>query len=224
MSLRVMLTCFLAALGTSAGAFDAPVPQTESRRDVNLAPASASSAVRRALTVSCYDVRGSNFEAIERSLRSNGPRERYRGEADKGPAREALFRWNIRWHWEYERGLPRYESATIELRTSLILPCWNDGDVAGGSEETLNVPNLLQLRRAWRRYRQAVVDHETEHYRLVNEGAERLARDLRRMPSSASPLEAERYAQRALGKIRARNLHWDEKTDHGRRDGVRWRL
>ena len=160
-------------------------------------------------TWSHYVVRGSEARDMAISMTENSPR------MDGVPAL-GLTRWSLSWRYDLRRSpsLCRVVSPEVTADVEVVLPRWS----------TVG-PVEARLDSLWRRFREALVEHEEGHRRLVLEAGKEIAEALRRASGATCRLarqRAERTAREVVAEYDRRNRVYDQETRSGRTQGVRW--
>ena len=160
--------------------------------------------VRAHISFSNYQVSGDNDQEIRASLRQNGPADSH------ATPRDAFTRWKIRWDWRLvKRGFIDPRSVTVSVEAQVSAP-------------VLSAQNPVSPR--WADFRIKLIRHELRHLRNALDGARELASQFQEgetqhlMPVAV----AHRLADLVIEKTRAADREYDELTDHGRTEGVRW--
>jgi predicted secreted Zn-dependent protease len=161
-------------------------------------------------TFEYYQVNGSTREAIERSLRENGPID------ETGQRRFAYTRWSIQWKWQ------KVDLDTVDLQ-SLRLTCG----------ATIQLPRLVvskdtssDLIRAWNEFVERTRQHELSHLKHAEVGAPRIRARLQRLVAEQGSLtaaEANAEALKVIAEIRAMDRAYDLRTNHGLTEGT-WKI
>lgn len=171
---------------------------------VRMLPSHPPSSIPVVLKIRSYAPHGVRARAIARSLRARGPVDR------EGISRDAYTRWSIRWRWPGQHG-PLLDSSRIavSLEGDILIP-----RVSRSVERHLP---------RWRSYHAALVSHELNHFRHALAGCERLSRIyLERAGAELSVKDAHRLAQQEVAAVRRIDRLYDQHTDNGRDEGVRW--
>ena len=104
----------------------------------------------------------------------------------------------------------------VILNLTVTLPEW---DVPPDAD-----PGLV---RDWHRFRRALVDHENEHRRIAERGADALYRavqGLRRTSCDQASADGRRRVDQLGIEVEAAHRRFDEETIHGRTQGAVWPL
>lgn len=158
---------------------------------------------------SFYDVRGRSTEDVARSLASEAP--------PHGDYRVyGLTRWEARWDYDLRRSPVdcRIVRPRVELAVEIVLPRWTDRSAADPV-----------LRTRWEDFVEAVRHHEIGHRELVEEAGRSIVAELvglRDLSCRTLIREAEDRARSVVADYHDRNLAYDELTEGGRTQGVRW--
>ena len=153
-----------------------------------------------------YEVHGTNAETLLASIKANHP-----------SASHASTEWRIDWNCEYLLKSDEciLSSFSTRVRVQYTLPQWVDSQRAGEA-----------LRGEWKRYLGALGLHESGHagfgiaaakemVRLVN------SREWRAPDRRELKAQIDEACDKTLREFRAREIAYDEKTDHGRTQGAR---
>jgi predicted secreted Zn-dependent protease len=190
----VVATLELAA--QSAPALKAPPPRETDRQ------------ISNTLRTDYYEVRGTNAEALLASLKANQPSKNH-----------ASTDWRIDWNFEYlikpDECILRSFSARVRVRYTF--PQWVDSQRADKA-----------LQGEWKRYLAALGLHESGHAGFGIAAAKEMVRLVNSREWSApnrKELKAliDEECDKPLREFRAREVAYDERTDHGRTQGARFR-
>ncbi len=148
-----------------------------------------------------YEVSGRNDEEIRALLRAAGPRDA------RGQARDGYTKWRLRWLWKTSAS-KFVDADTVRVRL----------------DARITIPRCAQCGARWNEFRLRLIRHELRHLEYALNGARQLADDLDTAASSAplSGSAAQALGDRAVNKIRAADRAYDQSTDHGRSEGIRW--
>ncbi len=163
-----------------------------------------------AVTYDQYPVTGTTREELKKALLSHGPTDPF------GKRRYATATWHVRWKWELtQQGL--VDVSTLELSCSAVVKMPKLVPVHGMSKELLE---------RWQVFMERLLKHEMNHVRHAEERAGHVALALRAATARRgmlTPTQADAVAQKALQEIRELDRLYDERTDHGKTEGV-WEL
>ena len=159
------------------------------------------------LKISTYEISGENISQIAQAISLVGPID------NSGTRRDAFLNWNVEWHWDLKNGRPDYNTTRVSCSANLSKP-------------KLKSPEILsaQDRTEWERYMAALEQHEDQHYQLINNNYLRVAEAIAKAVSAEPELpypKANRAARAVLAELRQLDRNLDQKTDHGRLDGVK---
>ncbi len=161
------------------------------------------------LTYNYYEVDGSTFEDIHRSLQSRGP------EVD-GRTYYALTGVETGFRYKHVEDGPicKLDDVGVQARVVMRLPQWSGHDAAAKS-----------VRDAWEVFVNRLIRHEAEHYRIIEEGARRIYNHLQDLTVHSCQV-ADAGAQRIIRRISddqaSANESFDYASNHGARDGAVW--
>jgi len=154
----------------------------------------------------CYEVHGTNAEALLASMNPHQPSSTH-----------ASTEWRIDWNYECQQKSDEciLRSFTTRVRVRYTLPQWVDSQRADKA-----------LQEEWKRYLGALGLHESGHagfgiaaakemVRLVN------SREWRAPDQKELKARIDEECDKTLREFRAREVAYDEKTDHGRTQGAR---
>jgi predicted secreted Zn-dependent protease len=163
-----------------------------------------------------YDIRGRTPNELRKALDAQGPlnpvgKKRFDARTD----------WTLQWTYKWDgklakqAGFFRLSEWTVDVKSTLILPRWVELDEA----------NPLEQRR-WKIYLARLKLHENGHAKLAElagDAANKAFANIKVYPSSEKLKEAVRLkAQQILKLHRAMELEYDQKTDHGKKQGARF--
>ena len=153
-----------------------------------------------------YEIRGASAEALLASMRANQPFTNH-----------ASTEWRVDWNYEYllKPNECILRSLNVRVRVRFTLPQWVDSQ---GADKA--------LQEEWKRYFGALQLHESGHagfgiaagkemVRLVN------SREWRAADQKELKARIDEECDKTLQEFRARDVAYDEKTDHGRTQGAR---
>ena len=159
------------------------------------------------IEISSYPVSGESIEQIAKQISLFGPID------DAGTRRDAFLRWDIGWRWDLHNGKPDYRTLKVSCSAKLIKPTHRN-------PEKLSAADLAE----WKRYLNALDQHEYEHYQLIKSNFARVEAVLADAISADPNLhysKANRAASLALSELRRLDRDLDQRSDHGRLDGVK---
>ena len=157
------------------------------------------------LAIRYYEVSGRTAEEIRAAIDRHPRRPR---DPNDGRPVDAAARWDFRWTWpENARGECDLSRVSISFSARVLMPRLAD--------ETA-VPDPL-LRR-WRIFVARLAAHEDGHVFSAWRAMPELLATLR----ASRCADANADAERVLERIRQRDIDYDRRTDHGRRQGVRF--
>jgi predicted secreted Zn-dependent protease len=189
------IACFiLCALGLllAACANVPPANPTESRPLPTLVPVTFPHA-----TLQLYDIRGSTESELRAQLNAYGP-----------GGYDAYTQWQIHWNWP-GRGEAdcRLAEAEVSYEMTVTFPHW-----------TPSVDVAPELVAKWNAYLEALALHENKHINNVVIHYPAVVAAIKQ----GSCLSAEAAAQAVLQQMRQFDSHYDDTTDHGRKQGARF--
>lgn len=151
-------------------------------------------------TLHGYEVSGRSRRAVREAMQRVRPRDL------NGDAHDAIVLW--RYSFQMHGGPRGCEPARSEvlLAVTVVLP-----DLA--TPERLNRAD----RAAWNTYFERLAEHETNHLRIAERGAERLEEVMRAAPDCGAARTAAAAENEAIG---AANTEYDRLTQHGRTEGA----
>ena len=197
--MKSTLILFALLVGWTLPAADRPGGKLTAKRDVQY-----------------YDIRGRTPNDLRKAMDAQGPmnpvgKKRFDARAD----------WTLQWTYKWDgklakqAGLYRLSEWTVDVKSTIILPRWVELDEA----------NPLEQRR-WQVYSARLKLHENGHAKLAERAGDAVNRafaNIKVYPSSKKLKEAVRLkAQEILKLHRAMELEYDQKTDHGKKQGVRF--
>jgi predicted secreted Zn-dependent protease len=139
------------------------------------------------------------------------------GPAGTGGRYDGYTAWQIQWRYDYRASgnACAIAAATVSVRTSIKLPEWRNESTAPA-----------ELRAHWRRYLQALTEHENGHRDNGLAAAREIDRGLVALPAQANcnamGAAANAFGQGILRKYNQRDLDYDSATRHGRTQGANW--
>jgi predicted secreted Zn-dependent protease len=150
-----------------------------------------------------YDVYGTDAKSIRGSLNAFGPQ-------DQGEGRhyDARTNWNAQWHWP---GGPDGQCDLAHLEYSfhiiVILPHLQDQERVSPA-----------LRREWRNYMAALIEHESGHAKHADAHKE----DIENAVKSSSCENANAAGAAAITELGKFDVEYDAETHHGATQGARF--
>ena len=197
--MKPTLILFALLVGWTLSAADRPAGKLTAKRDVQY-----------------YDIRGRTPNDLRKAMDAQGPMN------PVGKKRfDARTDWTLQWTYKWDgkltkqAGLYRLSEWTVDVKSTIILPRWVELDEA----------NPLEQRR-WQVYSARLKLHENGHAKLAERAGDAVNRafaNIKVYPSSKKLKEAVRLkAQEILKLHRAMELEYDQKTDHGKKQGVRF--
>ncbi|MBD9469348.1 DUF922 domain-containing protein [Pseudoxanthomonas sp. PXM01] len=160
------------------------------------------------LTVVYYLVSGSTARQIHRELEAKGPRD------EEGRRYHGLAEWQVDWSYGLTQsgGDCVLTDVQVDLQGKITLPAWTPGVKASRG-----------LVNEWARYIEALRRHEHGHYAHGMRAAE----EIRALPGSLASSDCAAMgrsfnskAMRILDKYRLMDRMYDERTEHGAREGA----
>lgn len=172
------------------------------------APAAAQTAV--SLRVNEYDIQGSTARQLIREMRAKGP------SLPTGHRAYGFSSWTLDWSVEptVEADRCRVGSARVTALITITVPRWINA--ADGDQK---------LRDKWLTFRAALDRHEQGHRQNAVDAGQQLYDALLDLPSAAChelTQRARELAKQAIDEGHARDSDYDMRTDHGRKEGVRF--
>ena len=163
-----------------------------------------------------YDIHGRSPNELRKAMDAQGPMN-----PAGGKRFDARTDWTLQWTYKWDGKLAkqaelyRLSEWTVDVKSTIIFPRWVELDEA----------NPLEQRR-WQVYSARLKLHESGHAKLAERAGDAVNRafaNIKVHPSSKKLKEAVRLkAQEILKLHRAMELEYDQKTDHGRKQGVRF--
>jgi len=146
-----------------------------------------------------YPVRGSTGGEISASLQENAPRPH-------GHPAYGLTNWSLSWRFVLRRtaGACRPVDPRVRAEIEIVLPRWR------GEAEASGV-----LAFEWGKFQQSVIDHESEHRRLVLETAREIMDRIDRVLEPTCTLarrRADRAAQETVAEYERRHRRFDRES------------
>jgi predicted secreted Zn-dependent protease len=163
-----------------------------------------------------YDIRGRTPNELRKALDAQGPlnpvgKKRFDARTD----------WTLQWTYKWDgklakqAGFFRLSEWTVDVKSTIILPRWVELEEAKPFDQ-----------RRWQIYMARLKLHENGHAKLAElagDAANKAFANLKVYPSSEKLKEAVRLkAQEILKLHRAMELEYDQKTDHGKKQGARF--
>ncbi len=153
------------------------------------------------LTVTYYDVAGTDPRAVRRQIQRLGPVQEEGGERF-----DAITRWTLDARWQTRNGVCDPSTAEADVILNIHLP------------RLTNYDRLSRVERArWDRYIRQLSGHERNHALSAVRGREALIRFMRAAPDCAGMEVALRDV---IARVTAMNADYDRRTDHGRNEGI----
>jgi predicted secreted Zn-dependent protease len=151
-------------------------------------------------TLKGYVVSGRNLRTVRAAMMELRPAD------DSGTRHDAWTSWLIQPRLMRRGAVCEAASAHAEYSVTVTLP-------------DLETPEALSQneRAAWDRYFSALVSHEINHVRIVQEGAERVAADMRAATGCEAIHAASQTSMAAIGEASAQ---YDLQTRHGASEGA----
>jgi predicted secreted Zn-dependent protease len=153
-----------------------------------------------------YEVRGATAEALLAAMKANQPSTRH-----------ASTEWHVDWNYEYllKRDECILRSLNVRVRVRFTLPQWVDSERADEA-----------LQGEWKRYFGALQLHESGHAGLGIAAAKEMvrlvnSREWRAPDRTELKAQIDEACDKVVQEFRARDVAYDEKTDHGRTQGAR---
>ena len=163
-----------------------------------------------------YDIHGRSPNELRKAMDAQGPMN-----PAGGKRFDARTDWTLQWTYKWDSKLAkqariyRLSEWTVDVKSTIIFPRWVELDEA----------NPLEQRR-WQVYSARLKLHENGHAKLAERAGDAVNRafaNIKVHPSSEKLKEAVRLkAQEILKLHRAMEVEYDQKTDHGRKQGVRF--
>lgn len=156
-----------------------------------------------------YDVEGDSEAQLRAALDAHGP------EDQSGERHDAYTAWHVTWRFPFSQTEEGCSTGpvTTKVRVTITLPRWR-----GWADE--NDP----LVKHWRRYLDALKEHETGHRDTGFRAATDITEELPALPPKPTCEEAEEAANAAaravLERHRARDTEYDAETRHGATQGA----
>jgi predicted secreted Zn-dependent protease len=160
-------------------------------------------------TVHHYEVTGTSLDDLREDVFSRGPYDRTKGRRFAG-----WTEWRISWSFDH-RFVPEgcaIGRARTDTEISYTLPRWTEQERA---------PRALQ--EAWRRFSDALTEHEKGHGRIARQLAMKIEAAIEGMPPAASCGDLEVQANVLVNRLIAEDREqeaYDLRTGHGARQGA----
>jgi len=197
--MKPTLILFALLVGWTLPAADRPSGKLTAKRDVQY-----------------YNIHGRTPNALRKALDAQGP---------MGPDGKKRFiartDWTLQWTYKWDgklakqAGFFRLSEWTVDVKSTIILPRWVELEEAKPFDQ-----------RRWQIYMARLKLHENGHAKLAElagDAANKAFANLKVYPSSEKLKEAVRLkAQEILKLHRAMELEYDQKTDHGKKQGARF--
>jgi predicted secreted Zn-dependent protease len=153
-----------------------------------------------------YEVFGSDFPSLMRSLRANGP-QGFHG----------LAQWKIGYQYTTEQHQQNCSISSVRVRVSgaILMPRWVDASNASA-----------ELQRRWTEYYAALQKHEDGHIQHGRELAILVRQRLMGLGAVACDrlqALAQREYDRLYGNLKTRDREYDARTNHGVTQGALFR-
>jgi predicted secreted Zn-dependent protease len=146
-----------------------------------------------------YPVTGPTAADLRRQLDATGPVD------DRGVRRDGLTHWELRWEPPAGPGSCVPAAVRVEAEVIVTLPEWQAAEGADAD-----------LRRRWEWFLYALASHEQGHVDVVRKAMP----DVRRALVAAACTDLDGAGRRQVERLRALQDAYDERTAHGRNDGV----
>lgn len=192
--LAVVFAAGVTFVGVRSGGFAAPV----SNLDMSKAQE----------TIKYYDVHGTTIDELRQEVYSQGPYDR------TGKRFAGWAEWRIQWFFSH-RQVPQgcaVGKAVTETHIQYTLPRWVDEDAASP-----------ELRETWRRFVEALAEHEQGHGQLARELAAAIEDAIGSLPPEATcddlGRKVDALAKRMIREDKSQESY-DLATGHGRTQGA----
>lgn len=182
------------------------------------APPAASNADRirtggdaESVDVRWYSVTGTDSKAVWQSIAANGPK------GDDGKVFAARTDWNLTYRYRTRifDGQCKVTGITTRLAVVMQMPRWQDERRAPA-----------ELRERWRRYLQALREHENGHrahgVSATNEVQARIGTLAPRPDCNGFESQASSVANEVIAAYAHRDREYDRRTEHGLTQGARF--
>lgn len=160
-------------------------------------------------TVRWYDVEGDDEAQLRAWLDAHGPEDQHAERHD------AYTAWHVTWRFPFAQSDEGCSTGpvTTNVRVTITLPRWR-----GYADES------HPLVKRWRRYLEALKEHESGHRETGFRAATDITEELPRLPPRPTCEEAEEAANAAaravLERHRAHDAEYDAETRHGETQGA----
>jgi predicted secreted Zn-dependent protease len=195
----IIAASVVASLEFAAQPAPAPAPKTEPPREI-------ARQIPNIIRTDYYEVRGTTAEALLASIKVKQPSTNH-----------ASTEWHIDWNYEclHEPDEWILRSFSTRVRVRYTLPQWVDSQRADKA-----------LQGEWKRYLGALGLHESGHAGFGIAAAKEMVRLVNseewRAPNRREiRARIDEACDKILCEFRAREVAYDEKTDHGRTQGAR---
>jgi len=137
-----------------------------------------------------------------------------RGPRDAGgEARFGHTKWQVRWRWDLNQNdRPNLETVRVACEADVLLPRL-------ASRDTLDA----RLLKTWDQFINQMDQHELNHVRNIQERAPQIAIRIRNGVQRGrvrSPATANKIANNVLLELRSLDRQYDQRTNHGKSEGV----
>ena len=173
------------------------------------APTTGLMAVADLETVHYYDVKGRTLDELRGDVFSRGPYDQFKGQRFAG-----WTSWQIKWWLDHRASQDscRVVSARTETHVTYTMPRWSDERQAA-----------TDLQQAWRRFVDALIDHEKGHGRIARQLGERIKIAIQALPPRATCRDLEQQANtlaQAMIRDDKEQEAYDRRTSHGEKQGA----
>ena len=197
--MKPTLILFALLVGWTLPAADRPGGKLTAKRDVQF-----------------YNIHGRTPNELRKALDAHGPMS-----PDGKKRVDARTDWTLQWTYKWDgklakqAGFYRLSEWTVDVKSTIILPRWVELEEAKPFDQ-----------RRWQIYMARLKLHENGHAKLAElagDAANKAFANLKVYPSSEKLKEAVRLkAQEILKLHRAMEFEYDQKTDHGKKQGARF--
>jgi predicted secreted Zn-dependent protease len=162
------------------------------------------------VTTNYYTVTGSNLVALRASKAKARP---WQGKSSF----DAVTAWSVHWHYGFreEAGLVLLDSLEAKTRVVVTLPRW--------TPPTGTDPNLVEY---WRAFLKGLGTHELGHVSFARLATAELQKQLARLGACQSEQQlsenVDKIGEQVVGAFRAKERDYDQQTEHGIKQGVRF--
>ena len=163
-----------------------------------------------------YDIQGRTPNELRKAMNAQGPLS-----PDGKKRFDARTDWTLQWAYKWDAklakqaGIYRLSEWTVDVKSTITMPRWAEVDEAKPID-----------RRRWQVYMARLKLHENGHAKLAElagDAVNKAFANIKVYPSSKELKEAVRLkAQEILKLHRAMELEYDQKTEHGKKQGVRF--